>query len=84
VVIDKERDVMPIANDPDRERRLWDATRELPNQALSVVRLRVLIDGVQEVPGADVGTDFTCHSCGFEQRPEGGCDFSCTCRFPRR
>jgi len=43
VVIDKERDVMPIANDPDRERRLWDATRELLNQALSVMRLRVLI-----------------------------------------
>ena len=38
VVIDKERDVMPFANDPDRERRLWDATRELLNQALSVVR----------------------------------------------
>jgi len=36
VVIDKERDVMPIANDPGRERRLWDATRELLNQALSV------------------------------------------------
>lgn len=29
VVIDKERDVRPIANDPDRERRLWDATAEL-------------------------------------------------------
>lgn len=29
VVIDKERAVMPIANDPDRERRLWDATAEL-------------------------------------------------------
>ena len=29
VVIDKERDVMPIANDPDRERRLWDATARL-------------------------------------------------------
>jgi hypothetical protein len=35
VVIDKVRDVMPIAKDPDRERRLWDATRELLNQALS-------------------------------------------------
>jgi hypothetical protein len=31
VVIDKERDVRPIANDPARERRLWDATRELLN-----------------------------------------------------
>ena len=29
VVIDKERAVMPIANDPGRERRLWDATAEL-------------------------------------------------------
>jgi NAD(P)-dependent dehydrogenase (short-subunit alcohol dehydrogenase family) len=29
VIIDRERDVMPIANDPARERRLWDATREL-------------------------------------------------------
>ena len=29
VVIDKERDVMPIAHDPERERRLWDATAEL-------------------------------------------------------
>jgi NAD(P)-dependent dehydrogenase (short-subunit alcohol dehydrogenase family) len=29
VIIDKERDVMPIANDPARERRLWDATAEL-------------------------------------------------------
>jgi hypothetical protein len=29
VVIDKEREVMPIANDPGRERRLWDATAEL-------------------------------------------------------
>jgi len=29
VLIDKERDVMPIANDPDRERRLWVATAEL-------------------------------------------------------
>jgi hypothetical protein len=33
VLIDKERDVMPIANDPNREHRLWDATRELLNQA---------------------------------------------------
>jgi hypothetical protein len=29
VVIDKQRDVMPIANNPDRERRLWDATARL-------------------------------------------------------
>ena len=29
VVIDKERDVMPIADNPDRERRLWDATAKL-------------------------------------------------------
>ena len=29
VLIDRERDVMPIAKDPDRERRLWDATAEL-------------------------------------------------------
>ena len=29
VVIGKERDVMPIANDPGWERRLWDATAEL-------------------------------------------------------
>ena len=29
VVIGKERDVMPIANNPDRERRLWDATAKL-------------------------------------------------------
>ena len=29
VLIDEERDVMPIANDPNRERRLWDATAEL-------------------------------------------------------
>jgi len=34
VVIDKERDVRPVANDPGRERRLWDATRELLSQAL--------------------------------------------------
>jgi NAD(P)-dependent dehydrogenase (short-subunit alcohol dehydrogenase family) len=32
VVIDKEREVMPIANDPARERRLWDATMELLRQ----------------------------------------------------
>ena len=32
VVIDREREVMPIANDPARERRLWDATRELLRQ----------------------------------------------------
>jgi len=24
-------------------------------------------DGVQEVPGADVGTDLACRGCGFEQ-----------------
>jgi hypothetical protein len=41
VVIDKERDVMPIANDPGRERRLLDATRELLNQALSVPASRL-------------------------------------------
>ncbi len=29
VVRDKERDVKPIAHDPERERRLWDATTEL-------------------------------------------------------
>jgi NAD(P)-dependent dehydrogenase (short-subunit alcohol dehydrogenase family) len=29
VVIDKERDVMPIANNPGREHRLWDATAKL-------------------------------------------------------
>jgi NAD(P)-dependent dehydrogenase (short-subunit alcohol dehydrogenase family) len=29
VIVDRERDVMPFANDPDRERRLWDATAEL-------------------------------------------------------
>jgi NAD(P)-dependent dehydrogenase (short-subunit alcohol dehydrogenase family) len=29
VVKDKERDVKPFANDPDREARLWDATAEL-------------------------------------------------------
>jgi NAD(P)-dependent dehydrogenase (short-subunit alcohol dehydrogenase family) len=32
VIINKEREVMPIANDPARERRLWDATRELLRQ----------------------------------------------------
>jgi len=34
VVIDKERDVMPIANNPDRERRLWDATAKLLRPAM--------------------------------------------------
>jgi NAD(P)-dependent dehydrogenase (short-subunit alcohol dehydrogenase family) len=29
VVIDSERDVMPIADNPGRERRLWDATAKL-------------------------------------------------------
>jgi hypothetical protein len=29
VVKDKEREVKPFANDPDREARLWDATAEL-------------------------------------------------------
>ena len=29
VVRDKKRDVKPIAHDPERERRLWDATTEL-------------------------------------------------------
>jgi len=29
VLIDSERDVMPIANDPGWECRLWDATAEL-------------------------------------------------------
>jgi NAD(P)-dependent dehydrogenase (short-subunit alcohol dehydrogenase family) len=29
VIIARKREVMPIANDPARERRLWDATREL-------------------------------------------------------
>jgi nucleoside-diphosphate-sugar epimerase len=33
VLIDSERDVMPIANDPGRERRLWDATAELLQSA---------------------------------------------------
>jgi NAD(P)-dependent dehydrogenase (short-subunit alcohol dehydrogenase family) len=32
VVVDKKREVMPITNDPARERRLWDATRELLRQ----------------------------------------------------
>jgi hypothetical protein len=32
VIIDREREVMPIANDPARERRLWEATRELLRQ----------------------------------------------------
>jgi NAD(P)-dependent dehydrogenase (short-subunit alcohol dehydrogenase family) len=32
VIIDREREVMPIANDPVRERRLWDATRQLLRQ----------------------------------------------------
>jgi hypothetical protein len=31
-------------------------------------------NGVQEVPGADVGTNLTGRSRVFEQRPEGGCD----------
>jgi hypothetical protein len=29
VIIDREREVMPIANEPARERRLWEATRGL-------------------------------------------------------
>jgi hypothetical protein len=29
VVIDKEREVKPVANDPPREVRLWEATAEL-------------------------------------------------------
>jgi NAD(P)-dependent dehydrogenase (short-subunit alcohol dehydrogenase family) len=33
VVKDKERDVKPFANDPDREARLWDATVELLHRA---------------------------------------------------
>jgi NAD(P)-dependent dehydrogenase (short-subunit alcohol dehydrogenase family) len=33
VVKDKERDVKPFANDPDREARLWDATAELLHRA---------------------------------------------------
>jgi NAD(P)-dependent dehydrogenase (short-subunit alcohol dehydrogenase family) len=32
VIVDKKREVMPIAKDPARERRLWDATRELLRQ----------------------------------------------------
>jgi short chain dehydrogenase len=36
VVIDSERDVMPIANNPDRERRLWDATAKLLQQPPSL------------------------------------------------
>ncbi len=39
---------MPIANDPDQERRLWDTTRELLNQALAVVRQRILVRGRQD------------------------------------
>jgi short-subunit dehydrogenase len=34
VVIDTERDVMPIANNPDREGRLWDATAKLLQPAI--------------------------------------------------
>jgi NAD(P)-dependent dehydrogenase (short-subunit alcohol dehydrogenase family) len=33
VLIDTERDVMPVANDPHRERRLWEASLELLSQA---------------------------------------------------
>jgi NAD(P)-dependent dehydrogenase (short-subunit alcohol dehydrogenase family) len=33
VIVDREREVMPIANDPARERGLWGATRELLRQA---------------------------------------------------
>jgi hypothetical protein len=29
VIIDKEPDLMPIAKESDRERRLWDATADL-------------------------------------------------------
>jgi hypothetical protein len=47
VVIDKERDVMPIANDPGQERRLWDTTRAL----LSTKLYRLA--GVGEVRRAD-------------------------------
>jgi hypothetical protein len=32
IIVDKERQVMPVANDPARERGLWDATRELLSQ----------------------------------------------------
>jgi NAD(P)-dependent dehydrogenase (short-subunit alcohol dehydrogenase family) len=35
VVIDSERDVIPFADDPSRERRLWDATAELLQAASS-------------------------------------------------
>jgi NAD(P)-dependent dehydrogenase (short-subunit alcohol dehydrogenase family) len=33
VVRDKEREVQPVAHDPERERRLWDATAELLSAA---------------------------------------------------
>jgi NAD(P)-dependent dehydrogenase (short-subunit alcohol dehydrogenase family) len=33
VVRDKEREVQPVAHDPERERRLWDATAELLHAA---------------------------------------------------
>jgi len=33
VVKDKEREVKPFANDPDREARLWAATAELLHHA---------------------------------------------------
>jgi NAD(P)-dependent dehydrogenase (short-subunit alcohol dehydrogenase family) len=33
VVRDKEREVKPVAHDPERERRLWDATAELLQSA---------------------------------------------------
>lgn len=29
VVINKEHDIRPFANDPEREHRLWEATAEL-------------------------------------------------------
>jgi hypothetical protein len=29
VIVDRQRPVMPVANNPARERELWDATREL-------------------------------------------------------
>lgn len=38
VVRDKQRQVKPIANDPERERRLWDATAELLETARRVSR----------------------------------------------
>lgn len=38
VVVDSERDVMPVANDPGRERRLWDATAELLRSATQADR----------------------------------------------